>query len=144
MECQSNFLFAAPVENVPLLELGDLAANLIYDTAELVTENVTLLELNNSAVKQMQVRTADCGSGNLDNDIAGLHDLGLRALDHLDLVLAHPRQRLHLLARRVGVFSRVARVCDILCRGGFTAMTDGLFGLQSSLGHHLGRLLYCL
>jgi hypothetical protein len=38
-----------------LLELCYLAADFIHDTTELVAENVTLLHLDNGAVKQMQI-----------------------------------------------------------------------------------------
>jgi hypothetical protein len=62
---------------IPLLQSCDSAADVVYNTAELVSENIALLKLDNGAVKQMQIRTANCGSGDLDNDIAGLENGGL-------------------------------------------------------------------
>ena len=55
--------------DVPLLELCDTGAALVYDTTELVSENVALLHLHDSAVKQVQVRTADCGTSDLDDNV---------------------------------------------------------------------------
>jgi hypothetical protein len=125
---------------IPLLQSCDSAADVVYNTAELVSENIALLKLDNGAVKQMQIRTANCGSGDLDNDIAGLENGGLGHLDDLNGVLAHPCESLHLLARLVRPRWVVGGVGDILCSGRVVGVTNSLFGLRGRLGHHLGRV----
>lgn len=104
-----------------------------------MAEDVALLELDNRAVEEMQVRAADCRSGDLENDIAVLDDLWLGAVNHLDFVLAHPCKSLHCLAL-VAPLLLVAGVGDILGSGGLTTVTNGLLNLEGSLGHHTGRV----
>lgn len=48
----------------------DIGTHLVDDTAELVTQDITLFELDNSAMEKMQVATADCAAGNLEDDVA--------------------------------------------------------------------------
>ena len=68
-------------DTVTLLDVLDTRAERVYDTAELVAENVTLLHLDDRTVEKMEVRTADCGAGNLENNIAILDDLWLWGVD---------------------------------------------------------------
>jgi len=46
-----------------------------------VSENVTLLELNDGAMVQVQVAAADGAAGDLEDDIAVFEDLGFGAVD---------------------------------------------------------------
>jgi len=60
-----------------------------------VAKNIALLHLNNGAVEEMEVGTADCAAGHLENDVAILDNDGARDCDHLDFVLALPDESLH-------------------------------------------------
>ena len=74
--------------SVALLQVLDARSHLVYDSAELVSENVTLLELNDGAMVQVQVAAADGAAGDLEDDIAVLEDLGFGAVDYWKLWLA--------------------------------------------------------
>ena len=100
------------------------------DTAELVTKDIALLELKDDAVQEMHVAATYSRACDLDNGIGGIHDFGLICLNYhpmlvilprslpmegmedmkpshtnTHVVLAHPRQRLHLLATRIGILA---------------------------------------
>lgn len=74
----------------------------------------------------MEVGAADGAAGDLKDDIAGLNDLGLGALDNLDCVLALPDQSLHGLAG-VAILSSVScRVGNVLSGDSVVAVANGL------------------
>jgi hypothetical protein len=67
--------------SVALLEVLDARSHLVYDSAELVSEDVALLELDDGAMVQVQVAAADGAAGDLEDDIAVFEDLGFGAVD---------------------------------------------------------------
>jgi hypothetical protein len=69
--------------SVAFLQILDARSHLIYDSAELVPEDVTLLELDDGAMVQVQVAAADGAAGDLENHIAVFEDLGFGAVDCL-------------------------------------------------------------
>jgi hypothetical protein len=66
---------------VTLLQILDTRSHLVHDTAELVAQDVALLQLNNSAMVKVQVAAADGAAGDLEDDIAVFEDLGFGAVD---------------------------------------------------------------
>jgi hypothetical protein len=66
---------------VAFFQVLDARSHLVYDSAELVSENVALLELNDGAMVQVQVAAADGAAGDLEDDIAVFEDLGFGAVD---------------------------------------------------------------
>jgi len=66
---------------VTLLDVLDTRTERVYDTAELVAEDVALLHLDDRAVKKMQVGTADSATGDLENNIAVFYNLWLWCVD---------------------------------------------------------------
>lgn len=60
---------------------GDAGADLVGYAAELVSQDVALGELEDGGVEEVEVRAADGGSGYLEDDVAGLDDLGLWCVD---------------------------------------------------------------
>ena len=65
------------ISNLPLL---DCRTDLLYHTAELVTEDVTLLCLDNYAVQNVHVTSADSRACNLDDNVVVLEEFGLANL----------------------------------------------------------------
>lgn len=59
---------------------SNLGADLVDDSAELVSENVASLHLNDGAVEEMEVRAADGAPGDLENNVARLYDFGFVCL----------------------------------------------------------------
>lgn len=125
--------------HIPFLELCDGATNVVYHTTELMTEDVALLHFYNRAVEQMQIGAANSGSGNLEDNIAGLDDRRLGRIDYANIVLAEPCQSLHGLGVIRPLFL-VAGVCDILRSNVVVIVADGLLDFHGCLGQHLGRL----
>lgn len=86
-------------------------------------------------MQQMQITTAKCASGDLQDDISGLQNLRPRGLDNLDLVLALPYQGLHL----VGLVAGGIVVSDILLSDGAAIVANGLLGVVCCFSHrHFG------
>lgn len=79
-------------------------------------------------MKQMQVTSAESASGDFQNNIPGLNDLGPGSIDDLNLVLRLPHKRLHGLTP-----AAFCVVGDILLCDGAAIVTNGLFGLESCL-----------
>lgn len=74
----------------------------------------------------MEVGATDGAASNLEDDIAGLDDLGLGAVNDLDCVLALPDQSLHHLAG-------VAILCSVSCRVGNVLGGDGVVAVANGL-----------
>jgi hypothetical protein len=124
--------------------VGNLRANLINHTTKLVPQNIALLQLDHCTVQQVEIRAADSAAGDLEDNITRLDNLGLGALDNLDLVLALPDQSLHVLGRVTVLFSVSSRVGDILSGDGIIAMTYGLLGHCCCLCHgHVDCIVFC-
>jgi len=70
--------------SVALLQVLDARPHLVYDSAELVAKDVALLELDDRAMVQMQVATADSAAGDLEDHIAVFEDLGFGAVDCIE------------------------------------------------------------
>lgn len=68
-------------DSVTLLQVLDARTQLVDNTAELVSKDIPFLKLNDGAVEQVQVTTADGASGNLQDNIAVLEELRLGALN---------------------------------------------------------------
>jgi len=66
---------------VAFLQVLDTRAHLVHDAAELVAQDVALLQLNNSAMVKVQVATTDGASSDLEDHVAVLEDLGFGAVD---------------------------------------------------------------
>lgn len=73
---------------VTLFQVLDAGSHLVYDTAELVAQDVALLELDDSAMVEVQVAAADGAASDLEDDIAVFENLGFRAVDWWKLWLA--------------------------------------------------------
>jgi hypothetical protein len=67
--------------SVAFLKVLDARAHLVYNSAEFVSEDVALLELDDGAMVQVQVAAADGAAGDLEDHIAVLEELGFRAVD---------------------------------------------------------------
>jgi hypothetical protein len=63
------------------IDARDASADLVNNTAELVAQDVTLGELNDCSMEEMQVRTADGAACDSEDDIAVFDDLWLRSVD---------------------------------------------------------------
>lgn len=88
-----------------------------------MAQYVALLQLHYRSMKQMQVAPAHGAARHLQNDVPRLDNLGFGCLDNLDLVLAHPGERLHLLAGRIGVLVAVeGRVRNVLLGDGIVVV----------------------
>jgi hypothetical protein len=87
---------------VTLLVLGDAAAHLDHLTHRLVTDDVTLFHGGHETVVEMQVRTADRGRGDLDDDVGGVDDLRIGNGVDTDVFLAVPNERFHMVLLLVG------------------------------------------
>ena len=59
---------------IAFLQVLDLGTELVDFTAELVAEDVAFLELDDGAVEEVQVATADGGAGDFEDDVAGLDE----------------------------------------------------------------------
>ena len=68
---------------VALLQVLDARTHLIDDTAELVAQDVALLQLDDGAMVQVQVAAADGAAGDLEDHVAVLEDLGFGAVDYI-------------------------------------------------------------
>ena len=88
-------------DTIALVRPAHRRARTLQDTAELVAENIALLRLVDCAVRRVRARAAHGAAGDLDHDVVVLHGFGFGGFNDLDRVLAHPRQRLHLLTARV-------------------------------------------
>ena len=66
---------------VALLQVLDTGAHLVYDTAELVAQDVALLQLDDGAMVEVQVAAADGAAGDLEDHVAVFEDLGFGAVD---------------------------------------------------------------
>jgi hypothetical protein len=66
---------------VALLQVLDARAHLVDNSAELVSEDVALLELDDGAMVQVQVAAADGAAGDLEDHVAVFEDLGFGAVD---------------------------------------------------------------
>jgi hypothetical protein len=66
---------------VALLQILDLWAHLVYDSAELVTQDVTLLHFDDSSMVKVQVAATDGTAGDLEDHVAGFDDLGFGTVD---------------------------------------------------------------
>ena len=100
-------------DSIADLELLNGRSDLFDDSSEFMPEQVSLLQAQDLAVVQVQVGSADGGSGDFENDIAVLGDIGNIGVDDLDAVGSLPSQGLHTL---------------------FSALTD----LVGVLGDHAG------
>ena len=69
---------------IALVQPAHRRARTLHDTAELVAENIGLLQLDNRAVQQVQVRTAHGAADDLDHDVAVLYDFGFGGFNDLD------------------------------------------------------------
>jgi uncharacterized protein YjbI with pentapeptide repeats len=67
--------------SLPDLDVLHSRPNLVNDAAELVPEDVALLQLDDCTVQQVEVTSADRRSGNLQNHILVLEDFGFRDLN---------------------------------------------------------------
>lgn len=67
---------------VALLQVLDAGAHLVDDTAELVAQDVALLQLDDGAMVKVQVAAADGAAGDLEDHVAVLEDLGFGAVDY--------------------------------------------------------------
>ena len=94
------------------LDLLDAGADLIDNTAELVAEDVALVHLHDGTVVEMEVRAADGGAGDLEDDIVWFDNLGLGDIDDSDLLGALPDEGLHEVGRVAGLGAVV--VGDVL------------------------------
>jgi hypothetical protein len=63
------------------LEVVDGRSNGIHLSAEFVAQNVVLLHLENRTVIQVKIATADSGSGDFDDDIMVVDNLGFQRFD---------------------------------------------------------------
>ena len=82
------------------LQGPDVSARLLDDPGELVAEGAPHPGVGDEAVKKVEVRAADGGAGDPEDDVLGVLDAGVRLLDHRDLPraevgeCAHGRKRL--------------------------------------------------
>jgi hypothetical protein len=121
-------------DSVADLELLDSRSDLLDDSGELMSEQVSLLQAQDLAVVQVQVGTADGGSGHFENDVGVLSDIGNVGVDDLDAVGSLPSQGLHTL------FSALADLVRVL---GDHARSGAGVGLESvGDGLHC-RYLFC-
>ena len=79
-----------------------------------MAENVALLHLDDRAVEEMQVGTADGTAGHFENDIAVLDNDRAGDCDHLDFVLALPDKSLHGLGGMAILGAVTGGVGDVL------------------------------
>ena len=122
-------------DSVALLDLFDGRSDIIYHTAEFVTEDVALLHLNDCAVEQMKIATADCAASHLDNDIFVLDHNWLWHIYDFDSVLALPDQRFHRLVW-VAILAPVASwVRDILFSDRIVSVSNCLLSFRCCLGN---------
>ena len=63
-----------------------------------MAQHVAVFHLRNDAAIDVQVRTADGASGDLDNGVARMLNLGVGNFLAADVTLAVPRQRFHINA----------------------------------------------
>ncbi len=82
------------------------------------------------AMEEMQVTSADCGSGDLEDHVGRLKDLGLRYIQDLHLLFSHPAKSLHHLTP----ITRILVVRHILLRDGAVIMTNDFLGSIGRLG----------
>src|SRR5262245_31302447 len=62
-------------DSVALLEPFDSRTQVVHDAAEFMAEDISLLQLDDDAVKQVQIGAADGAAGHLEDDIAVFYDL---------------------------------------------------------------------
>ena len=112
---------------IPLLHLLNRGPDFIHNPTKLMPKNITLLQLDDGAVQEVEIAAADGTAGDFENDIPVFDDARFGHVDHLHRVFAHPRQSLHRF-RRVAVFaSFLSRVGDILDGDCVGVVADGLF-----------------
>lgn len=68
---------------VAFAQVLDARAHLVDDAAELVAEDVALLQLDDGAVVQVQVAATDGAAGDFEDHIPVFEDLGFGAVDCL-------------------------------------------------------------
>ena len=71
-------------DSVAFLDFLHGWTHLVYDTTELVAEDVALLHFDDCTMEQVQVAAANCAAGDLEDDIAVFEDLWLGAGDYGD------------------------------------------------------------
>ncbi|KAI6749979.1 hypothetical protein HG531_007244 [Fusarium graminearum] len=99
------------------------STDLINDTAELVAQDVTLGELDDCAVEEMQVGTADGAACDSEDDIAVFNNLWLGSVNCGEMLVFNSVQSLHGLA----MVARLLVRSDILRRNSVIAVADDLF-----------------
>ena len=116
-----------------LLDVLDPGANLVNDTTELVAQDVVDLHLHNGAVVEVKVAAADGATGDLEDHVARLQDLGTRHVEHLHLVLALPCQGLHGVLWATGLLV----TADVLLSHGAVIVADDLLNsIRQSRSSH--------
>ena len=80
---------------VALPELGMSRPGLDHLAHKLVPEDVAALHRRHQAIHQMKVRTADCATRHLDDDISAVLDFRVGDIIAANIVGAVPAERLH-------------------------------------------------
>lgn len=55
---------------IPNLVISDTRSHGLDDTTEFVTQNISLLHLDDGAMEKVKIAAADCATGDLENDIS--------------------------------------------------------------------------
>lgn len=100
--------------------------NLLYHAAELVAEDIAGLALNDRAVQEVQIATADGSASNPNDDISfvAIEQDWFGGFDDLDVVLRVPNQSLHCfrgMSMSLAVLVEVAHVLCYSCTAGLGA-----------------------
>jgi hypothetical protein len=82
-------------DSVSNLEVLYVWSNLIYNSTKLMAQDVSILQLNDIFVIEMQVRAADCGTSDFDDDIVWLGDGWSGNLLNADSLCTVPSQGFH-------------------------------------------------
>lgn len=67
--------------SISFLEVLNSGSKVIHDTTELMAEDIAFFQLDDRAVKKVEVGAADSRAGDLENHISIFDDLGFRTID---------------------------------------------------------------